>query len=550
LVSMGNTEQKSDQVRLKRLVDAVKSAPDTPAIISLLAEDHDLLQVVFRILTMGPDGDAALFEALGRVCSEEQILPADLKKRLSPAAQALGLPGPEEPTGDFYKVLGISSDAPESAIRKAYRSKARELHPDIHPHVNPKEFALLAEAYRVLSTPDLREQYDAREKKKVPAWTERSPSYMEEEDRRDQGHQKKTRRLAVQLVLVVVAMLVGVVIANQIFQEQALRQGPYVQTLGKAEEGKGQKSGSRERGAGSKGQESGVGSREAGGREQQAKARKEEAQGAGSREEGKARPSKAPDASAAALAKTSVPDVTGPASGPDDTGSSRPVKVLAKVEDSGIKAQVPTPNEPTRKAESVTVTPSGLGKKVEHVQKEATAEAKVQEPGAKREEPQRKEMTQHGPEVGQPAAAAAGPSVEPRMAEAGSPPATPEERTGEPAAVPLHPVQDFLDDYCRAYETLNYLRFMGFFAKDAVENDTSVKQLEATYRDNFERLDALVYDIQVEELRTHPGEIEVSGNYRLKWRFREGNWQGREGSIVLGLVPVKGSFQVKRLVYK
>ena len=93
---------------------------------------------------------------------------------------------------------------------------------------------------------------------------------------------------------------------------------------------------------------------------------------------------------------------------------------------------------------------------------------------------------------------------------------------------------------------------MGFFAKDAVENDRSVKQLEATYRDNFERLDSLVYSIEVGDCRVEPkGEgIEVSGQYRLEWRFREEDWQGKKGPIVLGLIPVGGSFQVKRLVYK
>jgi len=122
-------------------------------------------------------------------------------------------------------------------------------------------------------------------------------------------------------------------------------------------------------------------------------------------------------------------------------------------------------------------------------------------------------------------------------------------RPVESPAVPLREIHDFIRAYCTAYENLNYARFMGYFAPNAVENDQSLKQLEATYRDNFERLDALSYDIQVKDCYVKADEIEVTGDYRLRWRFREDDWREREGPIVLGLIPMNGSFQVKRLVY-
>ena len=34
---------------------------------------------------------------------------------------------------DPYKILGVSQDASQDEIKKAYRKKAKECHPDLHP---------------------------------------------------------------------------------------------------------------------------------------------------------------------------------------------------------------------------------------------------------------------------------------------------------------------------------------------------------------------------------------------------------------------------------
>jgi molecular chaperone DnaJ len=61
---------------------------------------------------------------------------------------------------DFYAVLGVSKDATADDIKKAYRKKARALHPDAHPG-NEDEFKAVGEAYSVLSDAEERKQYDA-----------------------------------------------------------------------------------------------------------------------------------------------------------------------------------------------------------------------------------------------------------------------------------------------------------------------------------------------------------------------------------------------------
>ncbi|NYG07960.1 curved DNA-binding protein [Phycicoccus badiiscoriae] len=63
---------------------------------------------------------------------------------------------------DFYEVLGLSRDAEQSEIQRAYRRLARTLHPDVNKDPAAEErFKELSEAYDVLSDPDQRTRYDA-----------------------------------------------------------------------------------------------------------------------------------------------------------------------------------------------------------------------------------------------------------------------------------------------------------------------------------------------------------------------------------------------------
>lgn len=63
---------------------------------------------------------------------------------------------------DYYEILGVPRDASLEDIKKAYRKVAREHHPDVAQNKEEaeKKFKEINEAYRVLSDPQKRAQYD------------------------------------------------------------------------------------------------------------------------------------------------------------------------------------------------------------------------------------------------------------------------------------------------------------------------------------------------------------------------------------------------------
>ena len=64
---------------------------------------------------------------------------------------------------DYYKTLGLTSNASDSEIKKAYRSLSFKYHPDKNPDPSVAEqYKLINEAYETLNDPQKKSQYDNR----------------------------------------------------------------------------------------------------------------------------------------------------------------------------------------------------------------------------------------------------------------------------------------------------------------------------------------------------------------------------------------------------
>jgi len=63
---------------------------------------------------------------------------------------------------DYYKILGIPTDASPDAIHRAYKKAVKKYHPDVAETGSHERFLEIREAYETLSNPQKRKEYDRK----------------------------------------------------------------------------------------------------------------------------------------------------------------------------------------------------------------------------------------------------------------------------------------------------------------------------------------------------------------------------------------------------
>src|SRR6201987_1121228 len=105
---------------------------------------------------------------------------------------------PETEIPDYYELLEISPQASQDTIHRVYRFMAARYHPEIQGTGNLGKFTQLSSAYKVLSDPNRRAEYDAQRATRQPAIRNPMSTTV---DFMDQADGDLKRRLAVRAIL-------------------------------------------------------------------------------------------------------------------------------------------------------------------------------------------------------------------------------------------------------------------------------------------------------------------------------------------------------------
>ena len=118
-----------DKKLLTHFIRQLGSLPDTPALIQFVAGDEDYLRLCSYIVDTSAD-DYRNTGLLTEICRTHGINFHVLREKLVPVAGALGLALSPERRIDYYELLGVARNAATPDIKRAFRQKARGVHPD------------------------------------------------------------------------------------------------------------------------------------------------------------------------------------------------------------------------------------------------------------------------------------------------------------------------------------------------------------------------------------------------------------------------------------
>jgi curved DNA-binding protein CbpA len=223
----------NDKKLLTRFIWKLRVLPDTPALIQFIAGDEDYLLLCSRIVNDSAEGSQD-FELLKNVCLKQEFDFHLLKERLTPVARAFGL---AEDQSNYYETLGVPRDAGPDRIKKAFRKRVIEVHPDTGDQISDsgREFINLKTAYQILGDPFLRQQYDEN-LRDVRLWKERAGQISRQSGFRrlnplisQNKNQKQSARTKIYLQLggVFLLLIIVVFIFDFIYRQKAILEDDY-----------------------------------------------------------------------------------------------------------------------------------------------------------------------------------------------------------------------------------------------------------------------------------------------------------------------------------
>jgi hypothetical protein len=517
-----------DQERLARFVAAVATAGDTPALIQLVAGDTGYLQ--FCRWALGRAGSAPVGFAgrLEAVCRQAGMDSGRLHARLRPVARVLRLTEEDGGRPDHYAVLGLAPAADAAAVKRAYRRKARSLHPDTGGTADSRAFAELQAAYHTLGDAGRRRAYD-REAPAADGWREAARRRPDEAPRR----WPFLTGLGLTLALLVAAAF----LLDAYEREAALRSGhpgrPVVTAHAARPDPPPPPAPALSRAALAPEQEP------------EGPAPKASAGHSAPLETALA---DAPPPPASGEAQAAAPRLAVYVAGPRGAEAAR--RLAQALTAAGYARPVV---RPVSYAGGSTVryfhaADGRLARAVRPLVEQALAREEA--PGdvvalknLGRRYPKapagRVEIWLNPPEPPPPQA------LRPEGLEAAAAPAVQNRDRGVR-------LRDFLEDYCRAYTAKDLEAFAAFFLPEALENGQPFQGLLPRYRQNLARMDSLDYRIELERyaLNADAGSLSLEGIFLARCRLVGEEVRENRGRIAMELVEAGEGFRVRRLEYR
>lgn len=179
-----------------------------------IAADPESMKICRTIVDPVVEPDAELAQALARICRIHGWSLNRLRAKLTPAAAALGLTPSSTTSEDYYRLLGVRSQAGAEEIKRAFRQKATSVHPDTNATLagNGQRFAEMNDAYRTLRDPILRHRYDTNRRQRQQRWREQPGASPETADSRT------TIRLWVLIGLLLIFVFLFLLMDTIVFQ--------------------------------------------------------------------------------------------------------------------------------------------------------------------------------------------------------------------------------------------------------------------------------------------------------------------------------------------